>query len=102
MAPIFGTSLLGFGLVAIVVPVTTYLTDVFGIYRASAVAAFVVYRQIVATVLPLAGPPLFKHLGLGWGNSVLGFVALATIPLPFLLLRYGERMRLHSKIMERL
>jgi len=102
VAPIFGTALLGFGLSAMVTPMTVYFTDVFGIYRASAFAAFVVYRQIVGTVLPLAGPPLFKHLGLGWGNSVLGFIALGTVPLPFFLLKYGERIRDHSKINERL
>ncbi|KAM3087237.1 hypothetical protein ACMFMG_001341 [Clarireedia jacksonii] len=102
IAPIFGTSLLGFGLTTIVVPVTTYLTDVFGEYRASAIAAFLVYRNIVSILLPLAGPPMFKRLGLGWGNSILGFIALATIPLPFLLLRYGERLRLWSDISKRL
>ena len=36
---------------------------------------------------------LTARLGLGWGNSLLGFVALASIPLPILLMRYGKWAR---------
>ncbi|MCJ1314647.1 hypothetical protein MMC25_008329 [Agyrium rufum] len=102
MAPIIGTAFLGFGLVVITIPVTTYLTDAFGIYRASAIAAMTVYRNVVSTVLPLAGPPMFRAIGLGWGNTILGLVALMTVPAPFLLLRFGEQLRKRSKIEKRL
>ena len=64
MAPILGTALLGFGLVVITIPVTTYLADTFGIYRASAIAAMTVYRNLVSTMLRLAGPPCSTDLGL--------------------------------------
>jgi hypothetical protein len=47
----------------------------------------------MATVLPLAAPKLYETLGLGWGNSVLAFLALAMIPVPCLLFFCGERMR---------
>jgi hypothetical protein len=42
---------------------------------------------------------MYEALGLGWGNSVLGFVAVAFIPLPFLFYLYGERIR-NAKIWE--
>jgi hypothetical protein len=45
------------------------------------------FRSLLGTFLPLAGPPLYAKLGLGWGNSVLGFIALALIPIPILLYR---------------
>lgn len=44
-------------------------------------------------LLPLAGGPMFEALGLGWGGSVLAFIAVALIPVPIIFLKYGERIR---------
>ena len=88
--PIFGTALIGFGVYTITIPVTTYLADTFGAYAASAIAAMTMYRTAAATILPLASPPMYRALGLGWGNSVFGFVALATALVPFLLFKRSK------------
>jgi hypothetical protein len=37
--------------------------------------------------------PLYRKLGLGWGNSVLGFVSLTFVPLAFLFYKYGGTLR---------
>lgn len=74
-------------------PLQTYLIDAYTVYAASALAASTVLRCIFGAALPLAGQPLYDALGLGWGNSLLGFIALAMAPVPFLLSRYGERLR---------
>jgi hypothetical protein len=70
-----------------------YLVDAFTIYAASALAATTVTRSVMAAVLPLAAPKMYKALGIGWGNSLLAFLALACIPIPWLLLVNGESMR---------
>jgi hypothetical protein len=70
-----------------------YLVDTFGRYAASALAASKVLQSLVGAFLPLAGKPLFNKLGLGWGNSVLGFVALSFLPVPWLFFRCGEKLR---------
>ncbi|KAK7954791.1 hypothetical protein PG996_015598 [Apiospora saccharicola] len=44
-------------------------------------------------LLRLAGQSMYDALGIGWGNSLLGFIAVACIPVPMALLRYGERLR---------
>lgn len=75
------------------VPIQVYLVDVFTIYAASATAATVILRSLVGAFLPLAGPPMFQALGLGWGSSLLGFISLAMLPVPFVLVKYGERLR---------
>jgi hypothetical protein len=36
---------------------------------------------------------MYEKLGLGWGNSLLGFIALALCPLPVIFYIYGERIR---------
>lgn len=66
----------------------TYLVDAFSTYAASAVAAMRTSMSIYGTFLPLAGPPLFKSLGLGWGNTVLCFVSLIMATIPLLFFKY--------------
>lgn len=56
--------------------INMYLVDSFSTYAASAIAATKVFQSIGGAFLPLAGPPLYAALGLGWGNTVLGLVAL--------------------------
>lgn len=74
-------------------PILTYLADAYTIYAASAIAANAVLRSIFGALLPLGGPSMYRALGLGWGNSLLGFIALALIPVPMVLYKYGERIR---------
>ena len=74
-------------------PIQTYLVDAFTKHAASALAAASVLRSVVGAFLPLAGPKLYSSLGLGWGNSLLAFIAVAFCPLPWFLFKYGERIR---------
>lgn len=74
MAPIMGTALVGFGLLVTNVPCFTYLVDAYGVHTASAMAATTVVKCLFGALLPLAAPPLYAKLGMGWGNSVLGLL----------------------------
>lgn len=70
-----------------------YLVETFGKYSASALAASKVLQSVLGALLPLAGLPLHNSLGYGWGNSLLGFIALASIPVPWLFFHYGHVLR---------
>ena len=89
IVPIIGTAFLGFGLVVTMIPIASYLVDTYSIHAASAMCAVIVLRCIAGATLPLVGPPLYKALGLGWGNSVLGFVAFLFVPGILVLLIYS-------------
>lgn len=93
LVPILGTGLVGLGLLATFMPIQTYLVDAFTIYAASALAANTVLRSLVGALLPLAGQKMYATLGLGWGNSLLAFIAVAMCPIPIIFYRYGERIR---------
>ena len=94
IVPIIGTSFFGFGLLWIIMPTQLYMVDAFGPEAAaSALAANVILRLLFAAFIPLAGPPLYADLGLGWGNSVLGFIGVAFLPVPLLFYRYGGWLR---------
>lgn len=36
-------------------------------------------------------------MGLGWGNSILGFISLVFMPVLILLMKFGERLRQKMK-----
>ncbi|KAL4882671.1 major facilitator superfamily domain-containing protein [Aspergillus karnatakaensis] len=98
IAPIIGTSLLGFGMLNAFTVVSTYLVDAYTTYAASAVAAVTVLRSLGGAFLPLAGGPMYDALGLGWGNTLLAGIALVMCPLPFVFLKYGERIRMSTNV----
>ncbi|KAI0138224.1 putative MFS multidrug transporter [Pestalotiopsis sp. NC0098] len=93
IVPLIGTAIYGAGQLAVFLCIMSYLIDAFGIYAASALAANTIVRSIFGAVLPLAGARMYSVLGYGWGNSLLGFIALALVPIPILLNRYGETLR---------
>ncbi|KAJ6184802.1 hypothetical protein N7519_006103 [Penicillium mononematosum] len=97
IVPIIGTSFLGTGMMITFMCVSTYLVDAFTDYAASVMAANTVFRSLAGALLPLAGPKMYAVLGLGWGNSLLGFIALAFCALPVVFWIYGERIRTSPK-----
>jgi MFS family permease len=94
IVPIIGTFFFGFGVLWVIMPTQLYLVDVFGPEAAaSALAANVILRLLAGAFIPLAGPSLYASLGIGWGNSVLGFIGVAFLPVPLLFYRYGGWLR---------
>ncbi|CAF9908277.1 MAG: hypothetical protein ALECFALPRED_004368 [Alectoria fallacina] len=100
--PVLGTGMVGLGLLATFMPIQTYLVDAFTIYAASALAANTVLRSLVGALLPLAGQKMYATLGLGWGNSLLAFIAVAMCPIPIIFYRYGERIRKNPRFQVKL
>ena len=95
--PVIGEGLLGFGVAVTIIPSFSYLIDAFGIHSASALAISITLRCVTGAFITLAGPPLYGNLGIGWGNSLLGFIALIFTPVPLVLMKYGARIRTSSK-----
>ncbi|KAI9827415.1 MAG: hypothetical protein M1819_006956 [Sarea resinae] len=93
IVPIIGTAFIGLGTLGIFLPIQTYLVDAFTLHAASAMAANTILRSLFGALLPLAGQKMYNTLGLGWGNSLLGFIALALIPIPIIFCKYGEVIR---------
>ncbi|KAI0119299.1 MFS general substrate transporter [Daldinia grandis] len=92
--PEIGTFIIGVGGLFVILPSQAYLVDAFGPQAAaSAMAANVVIRAPFGAFLTFIAPPLYANLGLGWGNSVLGFICLAFTPVPWLFYHYGEYLR---------
>ena len=62
----------------------TYIIDSYTRFAASGLAAAVVLCSLFGFGFPLFAPYMYDALGYGWGNSLLGFMAIAVgIPAPF-------------------
>ena len=64
---------------------------------ASVLAANTIFRSAVAASFPLFSRQLFENLGIQWGGTLLGTLALLMIPIPFLFMKYGAYLRGKSK-----
>lgn len=98
IVPLIATGIIGFGLIMTFMPASTYLVDVFTVHAASAMAASVVLRSLSGALIPLSSSKMYDAMGYGWGNSLLGFASIALIPIPFLFIRYGEKIRARSTV----
>ncbi|KAK0557268.1 hypothetical protein OC844_005621 [Tilletia horrida] len=91
--PFLGIFLLGIGATLAFQCLMVYLVDCSGRFAASAIAVSVLLRSVLGATFPLFGKNLYTSCGYGWGNSVLGFAALAILPFSVFMLLRGEAMR---------
>ncbi len=87
----------GFGYLLTFAALSNYLVDAYEIFAASAMAASCFSRSIIGATLPLAARPLYRALGVAWATSLLGFLALSLVAIPFGLVYYGQSVRARSK-----
>ncbi|RAL03703.1 MFS transporter [Aspergillus ibericus CBS 121593] len=95
IVPLIGTGIVGASLILTHLPTENYLVDAFDPdgTSASVLAANATLSALFGALFPLAGPALYRTLGIGWGNSLLAFVSVAFLP-PFVMLwMHGERLR---------
>jgi MFS family permease len=78
LLPDSGVFIYSIGLVTGIVNFQTYVVDYYGTNAASAIAAVSFAQAIVGFILPLFGHSLYLKLSYGWGNTILGFIAIGT------------------------
>ncbi len=95
IVPIIGTIFVGLGAVVITASAQLYMM---GHVRSARGGISVggyppLIRNASGAFLALAANPLYERFGLGWGNSVLGFITIAFMPVPILFYKYGRWLR---------
>ncbi|KAF2136840.1 uncharacterized protein K452DRAFT_236804 [Aplosporella prunicola CBS 121167] len=93
IAPNIGAVCVGVGFFTIFQAALNYLIDTFQANAASAVAANTFLRSALAGAFPLFITPLLRAVGVDWGVSIFGFVAIALLPIPYLFFVFGPRIR---------
>lgn len=74
-----------------------YLIDAYLMVAASAIAANTFLRSFFGAGFPLFATAMFNNLGVDWAGSLLGFLAIAFLPIPFLFYIFGPKLRKLSK-----
>ncbi|GAB7350828.1 hypothetical protein MBLNU459_g1361t2 [Dothideomycetes sp. NU459] len=98
IVPIIGSAWFSVGAVLLFNSVLNYLPDAYPEYAASVLAGNDFMRSSFGAGFPLFARAMYDKLGVGWASSLLGFLAIAFIPIPFVLYKYGETLRKnHSK-----
>jgi len=98
IAPDTGTCVFGIGIDIMLSSVQAYIIDSYPSITASASAATNVVKCLAGFSFPLFAPSLYAALGYGWGNTILGLVAIVIgWPAPFALWKFGEKIRTKSQ-----
>ncbi|KAK6460547.1 multidrug resistance protein 2 [Scheffersomyces coipomensis] len=102
IGPLIGGSIYAIGMFIIFQTLFNYLAFSFFRFLASVFASNALFRSVIAGCFPLFGRPLFINLGserfpVGWGSSVLGFIAVAMISIPVYFYYNGHQLRARSR-----
>ncbi|KAK2751318.1 hypothetical protein FQN55_001053 [Onygenales sp. PD_40] len=97
IVPNIGTCVLSAGIIVGFQCQQTYIVDAYSRYAASGLASATVLRSLAGFGFPLFAPYMYAKLGMGWGNSLLGFLGVVFgWPAPWLLWKFGEKLRKKS------
>ncbi|RPB17190.1 MFS general substrate transporter [Morchella conica CCBAS932] len=97
IVPILAGIPFGWGNLCLFLGTTTYLVDVYhALNGASAMAANGLLRYTFGAVFPLFTVQMYRGLGIPWAGSLLGFFSLLLLPIPWVLFRWGDKIRQRS------
>ena len=75
----------------------TYTEDSYKTFSASALAGIGLVRNAAGAGFPLFGRQMYNTLGKHGATSLLAGLACCLVPIPFILAKYGLRLRERSK-----
>nr|XP_031859492.1 uncharacterized protein CI109_005140 [Kwoniella shandongensis]KAA5526564.1 hypothetical protein CI109_005140 [Kwoniella shandongensis] len=95
--PVVGCIPFGLAFLLIFTSITNYTIDSYSLYAASALAAQAVLRCLFGAIFPLFASQLYTRLGLHWAGTLIAFLSLVCVPMPFLFYKYGAYLRRKSR-----
>jgi DHA1 family multidrug resistance protein-like MFS transporter len=81
--PIIGSGFFSIGAFLLFNSVLNYLGDAYPDYSAPVLAGDDFMRSSFGAGFPLFAPAMYYKLGVGWASSLLGFLSIAFISIPF-------------------
>jgi hypothetical protein len=78
-----------------------YKNDIYGpSYGASVLAIETMMRYLFSGAVPLFTIQMIDKIGFQWSVSLLGFISLALLPIPWVIYRFGPRLRVRSRYVQ--
>jgi MFS family permease len=98
IVPLLATVPFGIGNLLVFCSCVLYLIDTYGsLNGASAAAANGMLRYVLGAAFPLFTIQMYGKLGIDWATSLLGFVTVALLPIPWALYKFGPKIRARSE-----
>ncbi|KAH9933422.1 major facilitator superfamily domain-containing protein [Fomitopsis serialis] len=88
-----GIVLIMWALFIIYLAVFTYLADCYGPWASSALAGQSLFRNLMGMAFPMFTTQMFSRLTYHWANTIFALIAVAMIPIPFILFYRGPAIR---------
>lgn len=98
IVPVLALFVMTIGIFSVFLATFNYTADVYRTYASSALAAQGVCRNCLAAVFPPITVQMFQRMGFQAASSLLGGVALLLTMGPILLIWFGPRIRLKSRV----
>ena len=96
IVPIIASSLWGWSFYTLILMTYMYTEDSYKVYSASALAGLGLIRNLAGAGFPLFANQMFERLGYQWAGSLLAFLSIVLIPIPFIIAKKGRALRLRS------
>lgn len=96
IVPIIGSAFFGAGIYIVILSILNYVVDSYQTYSASALAGVILVRNLVGAGFPLFATQMYERLNYEWASSLLGFIAILLVPIPFIFFYFGKTIRLRS------
>jgi multidrug resistance protein len=97
VSPLLAVTLMGFAILYMFLSIFNYLIDTYLASAASALAINTVCRSAFGAGFPLFATQMYIKLGVPGASSLLGGLAILFLPAPFILYKYGKKIREMSK-----
>lgn len=97
IVPIIGSMFFATGGCLIFNCIFCYQAHAYPKYAASVLAGNDFLRSSFGAGFPLFASAMFHNLDVGWACTLLGCLTVLFIPYPFVLYRYGKKLRLKSR-----
>ena len=98
ISPIAAEALFACGNLLVFLAASLYVTDCYGAkHGASAWSGNTILRYIIGAAFPLFTIQMYEGLGIPWATSLLGFLSLILVPIPFAFFKWGPKIRAKSK-----
>lgn len=91
------SGLFGYALVCIFTTSYMYIIFVYLQYSASALGFMTFSRYIISGTLSPASVKMYENIGPHWSLTIVAVVATIMAPVPFVLYKYGHKVRAMSK-----
>ncbi|KAJ5117482.1 hypothetical protein N7448_011114 [Penicillium atrosanguineum] len=96
--PVTAIMLFAWGNICVFVSTAQYIVDTYhGLTVASAMSANSLARYGLAAAFPLFTVQMFTKLGIAWASSLLGFIAIGLLPVPWMFFLRGKQLRALSR-----